>query len=547
MLLPPVTYVPPRRRLRNEVELGAMSVELSRLFSLMDGIQADDLFAGMVDQVQDLPGPSGVETASGAEEDAASGGTGPSSIAALEGGDKPLSPRTLYRIHQPPTIERGSCTKICPASSSSPKYKFVVPNDFVAQYMQHLVEKPFQLVDGGEKYEYMIQGWRRYGEDMQVMEGDTVQFRMVSIIKRGAAARAKGLVDTQPPMAGGSVPTDSQGHASTQQAAAAAAQLTAQQAQLAAAAHAAQAGQLAAAEQLNGAMPGAPDLLALIQQQQELVAQQEQEVAALQAQAHELGMQQAAAAAAAAAEALRDDGPGAGGRQQHPAAGVHSLQPVGGLAMAAVIEQLSKRQRLNEPAGGSLGGGSAGGGMDSVAQPSHITQQQTQPQQFLQAAVTHQLLQQAQDGAPPGFLAQGGAAAPPVGAAGTAPPPMAGGGGEGSAGGRSALPLLSDVADFDALLQENMALREELRLAQAKVATLESGVLNIRAVLTKNSDPGLIAITGVLNLVNHIEQTEFLPELSAEGRAALSSACAEIRRHLSSVVKMCWLLRECTD
>lgn len=55
---------------------------------------------------------------------------------------------------------------------------------------------------------------------------------------------------------------------------------------------------------------------------------------------------------------------------------------------------------------------------------------------------------------------------------------------------------------------------------------------------------GRACVQGVLNLVNHVELPEFLPELTVEGRAALSSACAEIRRHLSSVVKMCWLLRE---
>ena len=48
----------------------------------------------------------------------------------------------------------------------------------------------------------------------------------------------------------------------------------------------------------------------------------------------------------------------------------------------------------------------------------------------------------------------------------------------------------------------------------------------------------------MLNHINQIELAEFLPEISTEGRAALAATCAEIRAHLSSVVKMCWLLRE---
>lgn len=54
----------------------------------------------------------------------------------------------------------------------------------------------------------------------------------------------------------------------------------------------------------------------------------------------------------------------------------------------------------------------------------------------------------------------------------------------------------------------------------------------------------MLPCQGVLNHINQIELAEFLPEISTEGRAALAATCAEIRAHLSSVVKMCWLLRE---
>jgi hypothetical protein len=85
----------------------------------------------------------------------------------------------------------------------------------------------------------------------------------------------------------------------------------------------------------------------------------------------------------------------------------------------------------------------------------------------------------------------------------------------------SGIAMLSDVADLDLLMQENMILREELRAAESKVAMLEGGVLNIKSVLTKSTDPGLIAMTGVMNLLNQMESSDLLPELSPHGRLAL--------------------------
>lgn len=37
--------------------------------------------------------------------------------------------------------------QVLPASSSAPKYKFVVPNEYVYKFMKHLVERPFHMRD----------------------------------------------------------------------------------------------------------------------------------------------------------------------------------------------------------------------------------------------------------------------------------------------------------------------------------------------------------------------------------------------------------------
>ena len=331
------------------------------------------------------------------------------------------------------------------------------------------------------------------------MEGDTVQFRMagnsamqVSIIKRGAAARAKGLVEVQAPMEG--VPS---GPSPAQQ----------QQQQLPPpAAAAANVGLLpsgppppAAVAQAQNGLAAAPDLLALVaqQQQQDLAAaQQQQELAALQAQQAASGMD--------SMQRPRSSGgflPPAASGSAVPGGSLPGSDPnrpmmghPNSLDMAAVIEQLSKRQRLNE-AGAALAGGAVLGGRNveppqpqAPGPPQPLSLQGSMQQQGV--AAQQQMFQQPLPVGPPnapGGLQQrfGAAAGAAAAAAGADPAALVPG----------ALPLLSDVADFDALLQENMALREELRLAQSKVATLESGVLNIKAVLTKNSDPGLIAIT----------------------------------------------------
>lgn len=134
-------------------------------------------------------------------------------------------------------------------------------------------------------------------------------------------------------------------------------------------------------------------------------------------------------------------------------------------------------------------------------------------------------------------------------------PGSAGASGAGAAPA-GAIRMLSDVADVEGLVQQYNMVREQLRLAEAKVGalprgwleseaavggaagydgrprpllpwplalrapersplpcpswaaclapqitTLETGVLNIKSVLTRNTDPGLIAMTGVINLL----------------------------------------------
>lgn len=93
----------------------------------------------------------------------------------------PLGCSSPPQVRTPPHTLPPSL-QCLPASSSAPKYKFVVPNEFVTKFMTDLIEKQFRMVDGQggswdmtliqrknkEKYEYMLQGWRRYGEEVNV-------------------------------------------------------------------------------------------------------------------------------------------------------------------------------------------------------------------------------------------------------------------------------------------------------------------------------------------------------------------------------------------
>lgn len=63
---------------------------------------------------------------------------------------KPCTPRNR-RAAFFPTVQ------VLPASSSAPKYKFVVPNEYVYKFMKHLVERPFHMRDmGGKLWECVL-------------------------------------------------------------------------------------------------------------------------------------------------------------------------------------------------------------------------------------------------------------------------------------------------------------------------------------------------------------------------------------------------------
>ena len=60
-------------------------------------------------------------------------------------------PLTLPNLPRTRTAALRPCLQVLPASSSAPKYKFVVPNEYVYKFMQHLVERPFHMRDQGGK------------------------------------------------------------------------------------------------------------------------------------------------------------------------------------------------------------------------------------------------------------------------------------------------------------------------------------------------------------------------------------------------------------
>ena len=60
----------------------------------------------------------------------------------------PRPPPAAAAPHPPPLPPPP---QVLPASSSAPKYKFVVPNEYVYKFMNHLVERPFNMRDPGGK------------------------------------------------------------------------------------------------------------------------------------------------------------------------------------------------------------------------------------------------------------------------------------------------------------------------------------------------------------------------------------------------------------
>lgn len=322
-----------------------------------------------------------------------------------------------------------------------------------------------------EKYEYMIQGWRRFGETAGVQEGDTVTIEMVDesimqvTLERGAAGgggsqpavasvkkrpreRAAGMGS----MGGSALAQQPQQHfadrqqqllreAAQLQAAEVEAGLSAKQhetdllqaqAQMLLAQRAQQQqhqppmGMQQAQAQFGGMEQGAAPsgLLALIQQQQQQAQQAQQQQA--QAQHQQAQHQQQAA----------QQQQGGGGPRATP-------QPV--------ITPRSLTQHIANGLTGPLGPLGAAG--INEAQLADLT-----------AVISHLEKRQRMDEAPPD--ACGGGAPNSGGTSGGGQ----GGGPGGVKGTGPGIRLLSDVADLDTLMQENMGLREELRMTQAKAS-----------------------------------------------------------------------------
>lgn len=466
----------------------------------------------------------------------------------------------------------------------------------------------------------MIQGWRRFGETTGVQEGDTVTIEMVEDTVMQLTIERTGS-----------------GNANASGANNVSAKKRPRQPSAAPAAM----GGLGGHGLAGGAPPqfGDRQLLAAAQlQQQHQLAQHEQEAEAvsrelLQAQGllpSTMQQQQAAAPVAGLPQQHAAQQPP--GQQGHP----HGL--------AALLTGGGQQQQQQTAGGGNPG---RPGSQPATVTPRSLTQS-------LANGLVGPLVQLAAGG---NFneaqladltdmisrlekrqrLAGDGVAAADGGAAAAA----AAGGAAGAPGQAGAIRLLSDAADVEGLVQENMGLREELRMLQAKVrlgrlcsllagcrqgrtcwgdspcsmhalyltwpaphphspsppvppqiATLETGVLNIKSVLTRNTDPGLIAMTGVINLLvrrpacllwaviqpagcmpgspdcasglllrhgrvahllhlpdcqpashalisapslpfplqNQMESPDFLPELGTIGRMTLTGLCSEVRR-----------------
>ncbi|KAL4437472.1 hypothetical protein ABPG77_003453 [Micractinium sp. CCAP 211/92] len=517
-------------------QLPSSAVELGRLFTLMEGVDPENLFTalraaggggGDLSQASlslppgfslpanfslppGLPGLEGLSLPLGslpADEHGQPAAQAAGVSAGMEGGASTDEDEDDHGsvggtqgtggVHNPPprtgSINDQKCTKVLPASSSAPKYKFVVPNEYVYKFMKHLVERPFHMRDmsgklwdcvliqrkNKEKYEYMIQGWRRFGEATGVQEGDTVTIEMVSdTVLQLTLERTGGATNKKRPRPGSGPPLPPGVGGGDRLA-----QQDVQQPQL---------------EQQDGGQGGRSGGL--------------------------LGGMQTPASGGQYGEAGGPSGPQQlldliqQHQQQHAAqhaaqlAGLHAAQPRGGTP-GPEISPRSLTQHLANGLGAAGGLGQGGFTNQHIAELTSFVNQLDKRQRVGEA-----------HGAPGGAGASG---------AGTAP--------------AGAIRMLSNAADMEGLVQQYSMVREQLRLAEAKITTLETGVLNIKSVLTRNTDPGLIAMTGVINLLNQMEAQDFLPELNTIGRMTLTGLCSEIRRHLNGVLRMVWILRSLPD
>ncbi|KAI3438037.1 hypothetical protein D9Q98_000480 [Chlorella vulgaris] len=541
------------------------ALELGRLFSLMEGVDPEGLFnaalrvagadlgAGLPAQMppQLQPGMDGLE-----DGGLKSNGSGDMGDASTDDDDDKGSMGGLGGPSVPPrtgAINDRKCTKVLPASSSAPKYKFVVPNEYVYKFMKHLVEQPFHMRDmsgklwecvliqrkNKEKYEYMIQGWRRFGESVGVQEGDTVTIEMVDDnIMQLTLEHTGGPANKKRTRKGGHGGGGGGGGGGTP---------------LLPAAPPASVG--GPSPSGGGPSFGVPDAqrVQLMQQAAAMQREVEAEASGLMNGQHHM-MQQQGPGRSSQHQGVQQPSMSMQQQQQqgsqmgYGGGGGGSMGEPGPHGLLALIQQQQQQQQQHqlqqqrEQQLGLMGGGGGGGGgvgeqhLTPRSLSAHLANGLTGPLgqlaggsmneaqlADLTAVINHLEKRQRVGDGPPGL------------------------GGGRPASGAGAIQLLSDVADMEKLMQENLGLREELRMMQGKIATLETGVLNIKSVLTRNTDPGLIAMTGVINLLNQMESSEFLPELGTIGRMTLTGLCSEVRRHLNGVLRMVWILRSLPD
>ncbi|GAB4819122.1 hypothetical protein N2152v2_006168 [Parachlorella kessleri] len=473
--------------------------------------------------------------------------------------------------------------------------KFVMPTEFVMKHMSHLIEKQLQLVDDSDrqftvtliqrrnkdKYEYMLSGWRKYGDVNQIREGDTVLFEMlgtsmlkVSVISHGAPMPRATKVKRKRPhnttesededddydgqegnhsgMPSGASPWQQQGG-------------SAMHAVLGSGGAAQQAQHVQQQQQLSG-QPG-PSQRPLSPS----ASGRQQRPPTAAGQPHGTALSPFETAGQQAS--LVDEG--SGGR--HVAAGAQlgpSASPLGQLlnmpshqarqpAAATPADQLAAAltavQQLELPPAELL----------ALMQgtPNALTDLAPLPSAELLALMQQQMLQagggngEAGGGGAAGGKAGGGAGGA-AGLLGGSMAPLVPGLSmqpsvaelaavvnqlEKQARGEGALQQPGEPPGWEVLLQENVQLREDLQQWKAKVAALMNLVSNAGHTIQRKTDPGLVAMTGVFNAMNQIESPDFLPELPPRSRAVVQEVLGELRQQLNAVLHMVWQVRQLTD
>lgn len=503
-------------------------------------------------------------------------------------------PRVLLESNDGNNDKR--CTKILPATSAAPKYKFVMPTEFVNKHMSHLIEKEVQMLDekgraflvqliqrrNKDKYEYMLSGWKKYGEANQIREGDTVLFEMAdsntlraSVVGHGAAVPRAGKSRRKRPLVTATESDEEEegyGGASRPPSRWLQQQQHAQQQQY----HPnpgssnGQGGYYASQGQPGYLRPQQPGLSPRPHHAQPPSRPGLQEAG--QGSDPTISPFEAMAQAGApgfdafdAADTRGGAGVARGGRpgaapgtslsqlasylpqrqgttpaDQLAAAltavqqlelptsellalmqGQHSLSdmvPLPSSDLLALMQQQMMGAAPPPPGGGGEGMSSKGAG---CSVPSLLPRAGSlQPSMAELAMVVNQLEKQTR-----GSDGTGG-----------------GGGGSGSRG-----QLQETAPAWEVLLQENVQLREELQLLKSKVTSMHSSTLNATRLMHQKTDPGLVAMTGVFNAMNQLEMPEISRDMHPRSKALLQEGMLDLRGHLNSVLQMVWEVRQLTD